>query len=167
MFTKKYAQDTQKNFSTVKSTFQLIFPEKSQNEPLDKSEQPFENEVQPEFTEEFEHEQRLRRQATDLQKQVAEKSKKLKILKQNVTGLELKVIDSENELKKINADRDRHKDFYSVLMKNKIEKRVVIESQKRLMDKYTFITEQISSRPSTGKKRPVTASGIRLGLARK
>jgi len=164
LFTKKYVQDTQKNFSTVKSTFQLTFPEKTQSKPLD---EPLDNIVEPEIAEEFERQQSLRRQATDLQKQVAEKSKKLKILKQNTTGLELKVIDSENELKKINADRDRHKDFYAVLMKNKIENRVVIESQKRLMDKYTFITEQISSRPSTGKKRPMTASGIRLGLSRK
>lgn len=125
------------------------------------------NEIQPEPTEEYERVQKLRKQAIDLQKHSAEQMKKLKILKQSTTGLELKLKDSESDLKKITADRDRHKDFYAVLMKNKIENRVVIESQKRLMDKYTFITEQISSRPSTGKKRPVTASGIRLGLARK
>ena len=43
----------------------------------------------------------------------------------------------------------------------------MIESQKRLMDKYIFITEQINSRPATGrqrpatgKQRPITANGL-------
>jgi flagellar motor protein MotB len=157
-------QGTQKNFNKVRSTFQLSFPQgQEKNKEIDKQD----TEKDQEQDEDFEKMFTLRTTATQMQKEVNEKMKKNKAIKGNNENFQVKVADLETELKKIVADRDRHKDFYAVLMKNKIESKVVIDSQKRLMDKYTFITEQISSRPATGKQRPCTASGIRVGLAKK
>ena len=62
-------------------------------------------------------------------------------------------------------EREKQKEIYNNLLRTKLEPRIVIESQKRLMDKYIFVTEQFNSRPSTGKKRPMTA-GLRLNLAK-
>ena len=106
----------------------------------------------------------MRTEATKLQKNLIEELKKLKIVKQNSNLLESKLFDCEAEMQKIAQDRDKHKELYANLVKNKIENKIVIDSQKRLMDKYIFITEQIQSRPSTGKTRPVTASGLRLNM---
>ena len=98
-------------------------------------------------------------------KNVIEQGKKLKIIKQNRNLLGIKMQECESELKKLLVDREKHKELYINLSKARNETKVVIESQKRLLDKYIFITEQVQSRPSTGK-RPVTASGLRLSIAK-
>lgn len=143
-----------------------MFPQNKDSKSQNDSKHETEKDLN-EPSEDYEKLFALRNQATALQRQVNELGKKSKALKSQNNDFEVKIQELESDLKKIVADRDRHKDFYAVLMKNKIESKVVIDSQKRLMDKYTFITEQISSRPATAKKRPLTASGIRVGLAKK
>ena len=103
----------------------------------------------------------LREEAMKLQKIIQDKAKELKNSRQYCNQLEKKIVDFEKDLKKITQERDRHKELYTNLIKTKIDSKIVIDSQKRLMDKYVFITEQVNSRPSTGK-RPVTASGLRM-----
>ena len=166
LFTKKYVEGTQKNFSKVKSTFQLTFPQNKEAKSQNDSKHETEKDLN-EPSEDYEKLLVLRSQASQMQRLVNELGKKNKGLRSQNNDVEAKIQELENDLKRIVADRDRHKDFYAVLMKNKIESKVVIDSQKRLMDKYTFITEQISSRPTTAKRRPLTASGIRVGLAKK
>ena len=124
------------------------------------------SEIKPEITEDgSEIDENLvikRNEASKLQQNLIEELKELKTLKQNMKALECKMLEKEAELLKITQDREKHKEMYSSLMKNKVENKVVIESQQRLMDKYIFITEQIHSRPSTGRRRPVSAIGLRL-----
>lgn len=113
----------------------------------------------------------LREKAAKLQKAVLEQAKSLKTSRLSFNTVALQHQDLELELKKSQTERDKQKDLYTSLMKAKIDTKIVIDSQKRIMDKYTFITEQLNSRPSTGKPRPLTgkqrpftASNVRGGL---
>ena len=154
LFTKKYISKT-KTFFPQKSKFTVSFPKSSAKVEV--------------LTEEAEEVSSktivLREKAGKLQQAVLELSKQLKNIKNEETQAELKFQDREAEVKKMIQEREKQKEIYNNLLRTKLEPRIVIESQKRLMDKYIFVTEQFNSRPSTGKKRPMTA-GLRLNLAK-
>lgn len=66
----------------------------------------------------------------------------------------------EIEIERTIQERDKCKHLYTQEVKHKMDQKVVIESQKRLIDKQAFIT-QVSSRPSTQGQRLDTSHSIR------
>jgi|LakMenEpi03Aug12_release.lakeMendotaPanAssembly.Ray.scaffolds.fasta_scaffold2631637_1 hypothetical protein len=67
-----------------------------------------------------------------------------------------------SELEKTVQERDKCKNLYTQEVRHKMEQNIVIESQKRLLDKQAFIT-QAPSRPSTQGQRLDTASSMKSG----
>ena len=149
---------TKKDFCPQKSNFRVTFP------PPNKKEEKINNDEDDEINDAT---LSLRNEAANIQKNILELSKKLKNARLEYNQLEGKTIEIDTELKKFIKNRDKQKDIYTDLIKTKGNTKIVIESQKRLMDKYIFITEQINSRPATGrqrpatgKQRPITANGL-------
>jgi hypothetical protein len=62
-----------------------------------------------------------------------------------------------SELEKTVQERDKCKNLYTQEVRHKMEQNIVIESQKRLLDK------QAPSRPSTQGQRLDTASSMKSG----
>lgn len=155
LFTKKYRTSTRKSFPDPKNSFRVSFPHSQKVEIVVDSDVEITDKTYP-----------LREEATKLQQSMLEQSKILKNSRLAYNQLELKSQNLDSEAKKLLVERDKQKEMYTSLMKAKIDTKIVIDSQQRLMDKYIFITEQLNSRPSTGNRRPVTASGMRLNLAR-
>ncbi|CAG9320241.1 TRIP4_1 [Blepharisma stoltei] len=96
-------------------------------------------------------------------KSLSKEIKNLKKFEENELG---KVQAMEMELDRVITERDKGRELYTQNVKNRMDSKIVIDSQKRLLDRYIFITEQLSSRPSTGKKRPQTSSTQRPGTAK-
>lgn len=111
-------------------------------------------------------EEDIRSIGTNIQAAINDINKDIKALnKQEETEIS-RIQSMESELERVISERDKGRELYTHHVKNRMETKVVLDSQRRLMDKYIFITEQLSSRPSTANRRPQTASTHRPGTAK-
>ncbi|OMJ79384.1 hypothetical protein SteCoe_20632 [Stentor coeruleus] len=150
LFTKKYSRTTKNSFYAVRSSFRITFPppekvvEIKPDEGDDEEDEEGKDDIKLEEEEEEEEEKEeiseksiiLREEAEKIQKRTVEIAKKAKEMKYETNSLEVKVRDKEVEIRKMTGERDKHRELYCNIVKSKVENRVVIESQKRLLDKF-------------------------------
>ena len=96
LFTKKYVEGTQKNFSKVKSTFQLTFPQNKEAKSQNDSKHETEKDLN-EPSEDYEKLLVLRSQASQMQRLVNELGKKNKGLRSQNNDVEAKIQELEND----------------------------------------------------------------------
>lgn len=145
LFTKKYVSTTKGNFNVPKANFRVTFPLKEKIVEIKPDEdEDEEKEKEKEKEKEMEKEKEdfsenslvLQDEAGKLQQKALDLAKKAKLAKMTINGMEQKFGELELEIKKMSGDRDKHKEMYTNLMKSKIESKIVIDSQKRLLNKY-------------------------------
>lgn len=154
LFTKKYARTTKNSFYTARSNFRVTFPppervveirpdegeedneENKDDKGLEEEDQEGEEEEEEEKEEISEKSILLREEAGKMQQRAVEVARKAKEVKYAANCLEVRVRDKEVEVKKMTVERDKHKELYCNIVKSKVESRVVMESQKRLLDKF-------------------------------
>jgi DNA repair ATPase RecN len=169
LFKQKYIKSSKIEPSTLKSNFTVLFPPTVKN--IEKSIKI--SQETHEDTENSTNLQKIQEEIKKLQSTIQEKSRNLKDIRLNLQNIESISQNLESEIQKITLERDKYKESYSNYMKTKLENKIIEDSQKKLIKKYTFITEQTNSRPSTGiqrshigQSRPLTAAGPRRSLAR-
>lgn len=137
LFTKKYVNTTKSNFNEVKTNFRVTFPMKEKIVEIKPDEDEDEEKEMEKGKEDFSEKSLvLKDEAGKLQQKALDLAKKAKLAKMTVSGMEQRFGELEVEIKKMSYDRDKHKEMYTNLMKSKIESKIVIDSQKRLLNKY-------------------------------
>ncbi|OMJ71462.1 hypothetical protein SteCoe_30329 [Stentor coeruleus] len=136
LFTKKYVNTKKNNLNTIGTNFRVTFP------PAEKVVEIKPDEIDDEEKEKEKEEDSseksliLQDEAGKLQQKALDLVKKVKLAKMTINGLEQRSEELDVEIKKMSCDRDKHKEMYTNLMKSKIESKIVIDSQKRLLNKY-------------------------------
>lgn len=92
-----------------------------------------------------------------LENQLKQKSKLAKELEKEMKDVE----KLEAALEKIIQERDKNRDLYTNEVRQKMDTKITIESQKRQLENYFFVTENPSPRTSTPKIRSRASSGFK------
>ena len=91
-------------------------------------------------------------------------TKEIKVYASKNSELQRAICNIQEEVDKLTEQRNRLKENYHFEVKQKMGTQLVLDSQKRLIERGFFITQGLTSRPSTAK-RPATSSTNRLASA--
>jgi len=100
-------------------------------------------------------------EGSNIQQSISKMLKQLSELSEQINSTKKSCRTQESKLDHIQKEKTAVREYYNLQVKEKLNSKIVVDSQNKLLDRFFFLTEKQTSRPSTAN-RPGTASSRKV-----